>query len=332
MLEQYGFHRVADAKAAFPQSSQRLNPFPPYYENELVVAVDQLHLDSASFQSLKQQHGASEDKIKSAIKAIVEENGKMQNPVTGSGGVLTGTVQQLSEKYFPSVKKGNRIISLVSLTLCPLILQSINHVDLHTGIAYVEGTAVLFEKTIFYKLKEEDDIHQTMQILDVCGAPKLTQVYSKDAKNILILGAGKSGILSAFAAFDSGVPEITIIENSSRRLNDLYDLKLPFNILNGDAKDYIYFEKYQEKFDLTLDCLNIPNAEMASIIATKKEGTIIFFNTATSFTQAALGAEGIGNNVRMIIGNGYYPEHAEYALSMIRKYPVLLKLLNEESS
>lgn len=327
MWDQYGFHRVADAKAAFPQSSQRLNPFPPYYENELIIAVDQLHLDSASFQSLKKQHGASVEKIKSAIKAIVEDKGKMQNPITGSGGVLTGTVQQLTERYFPSIKKGDRIISLVSLTLCPLILQSINHVDLHTGIVYVEGTAVLFEKTIFYKLKEEDDIHQTMKILDVCGAPKLAQVYSKDAKNILILGAGKSGILSAFAAFDSGIPEVTIIEKSPLRVNYVQDLKLPFNILNGDALNYSYFKKYQEKFDLTLDCLNIPNAEMASIIATKKEGTIIFFNTATSFTQAALGAEGIGNNVRMIIGNGYYPAHAEYTFAIIKKYPVLLKLL-----
>ena len=40
---------------------------------------------------------------------------------------------------------------------------------------------------------------------------------------------------------------------------------------------------------------------------------------ATSFTAAALGAEGIGKDVTMIVGNGYTKGHAEIALNVLRE-------------
>lgn len=327
----FGFHRAIEPIGVFPQAANRLNCELPIIETELLIEVQMLNIDSNSYRHIREVCKSQENIMKDMILKIISEKGKMHNPVTNSGGMLTGKIIEVGSKIKSSLKVGDIIATLASLTLTPLKINQIISLKVDSPQIEVSGHAILFDSAPAIKLPSNIKYQILIAALDVCGAPKLTQVYSKDAKNILILGAGKSGILSAFAAFDSGVPEITIIENSLRRLNDLYDLKLPFNILNGDAKDYIYFEKYQEKFDLTLDCLNIPNAEMASIIATKKEGTIIFFNTATSFTQAALGAEGICNNVRMIIGNGYYPEHAEYTFEIIRKYPVLLKLLNEQS-
>ena len=40
-----------------------------------------------------------------------------------------------------------------------------------------------------------------------------------------------------------------------------------------------------------------------------------------SFTAAALGAEGLAADVRMLIGNGYLPGHAAYALDLLRAHP-----------
>ena len=42
---------------------------------------------------------------------------------------------------------------------------------------------------------------------------------------------------------------------------------------------------------------------------------------ATSFTAAALGAEGLAADVTMLIGNGYVPGHADYALQLLRDDP-----------
>ena len=40
---------------------------------------------------------------------------------------------------------------------------------------------------------------------------------------------------------------------------------------------------------------------------------------ATDFAKAALGAEGCGKDVTMIIGNGYTKDHAEITLSELRE-------------
>jgi L-erythro-3,5-diaminohexanoate dehydrogenase len=39
---------------------------------------------------------------------------------------------------------------------------------------------------------------------------------------------------------------------------------------------------------------------------------------ATNFAAAALGAEGLASDVTMLIGNGYVPGHAAYALDLVR--------------
>jgi len=45
---------------------------------------------------------------------------------------------------------------------------------------------------------------------------------------------------------------------------------------------------------------------------------VVFFSMATSFTAAALGAEALGADVTMLIGNGYVPGHAQAALELVR--------------
>jgi L-erythro-3,5-diaminohexanoate dehydrogenase len=48
---------------------------------------------------------------------------------------------------------------------------------------------------------------------------------------------------------------------------------------------------------------------------------VIFFSMATSFATAALGAEGLAADVSMLVGNGYAPGHADYALDVLRAEP-----------
>ena len=78
--------------------------------------------------------------------------------------------------------------------------------------------------------------------------------------------------------------------------------------------------------DLVINCASVPNTEMASILSVRDGGTIIFFSMATSFTSAALGAEGVGRDVTMLIGNGYVPGHADLALGLLRRNAGLKKL------
>ena len=81
--------------------------------------------------------------------------------------------------------------------------------------------------------------------------------------------------------------------------------------------------------DIVINCVNIENTEMGSILACKEGGTVYFFSMATSFTKAALGAEGVGKDVNMIVGNGYTQGHADITLQILRDSEPLRKLFTE---
>ena len=79
--------------------------------------------------------------------------------------------------------------------------------------------------------------------------------------------------------------------------------------------------------DVTVVCVDVPGCEQPAILATAQGGTIIFFSMATSFAAAALGAEGLAADVRMLVGNGYVPGHAAYAMDLIRRNAAVRALL-----
>jgi len=81
-----------------------------------------------------------------------------------------------------------------------------------------------------------------------------------------------------------------------------------------------------ELCDVTINVVNAANTEMSCVLSTKERGSVYFFSMATSFTKAALGAEGVGKDVNMIVGNGYARDHAEYALEAVRENSELFDL------
>jgi L-erythro-3,5-diaminohexanoate dehydrogenase len=83
------------------------------------------------------------------------------------------------------------------------------------------------------------------------------------------------------------------------------------------------------EFDLAVSCVNVRDAEMGAILATRDGGTVYFFSMPTEFTKAALGAEGVSRDVLLVIGNGYCPGHAEATLALLRDEPRLRELFVE---
>ncbi|HEV2087411.1 MAG TPA: L-erythro-3,5-diaminohexanoate dehydrogenase, partial [Cryptosporangiaceae bacterium] len=73
--------------------------------------------------------------------------------------------------------------------------------------------------------------------------------------------------------------------------------------------------------DVTVVCVDVPGCEHGAVLATAAGGTVIFFSMATSFSAAALGAEGLAADVTMLIGNGFVPGHAALALDLVRAEP-----------
>jgi L-erythro-3,5-diaminohexanoate dehydrogenase len=376
-----GLHRVADATerqaGVLPQAAWRLDPGPPAGPDEVRIRADRLNLDAASYRQLHDASGGDGSKIRAAVLDIVASRGKMHNRVTGSGGMLTGVVTEAGPDSPLGLAAGDRVATLVSLTLTPLVI--------HDGLARWDGlseqvpcdaTATLFARSIAAVLPGDLPVPLALSVMDVCGAPALTRRVIHDWRArragterdpaageagaergagprgpvVAVLGAaGKSGSLSAAAAREAGASRVigvvpvqaeadllraaqpgSVARPDDRARGELpagagYPRALVDDIVIADAREAVPLAEAIGRAggpaDVTVVCVDVPGCEGGAILSTAAGGTVIFFSMATSFSAAALGAEGMAADVTMLIGNGYVPGHAGYALDLIRQAP-----------
>ncbi|HON89915.1 MAG TPA: L-erythro-3,5-diaminohexanoate dehydrogenase, partial [Spirochaetales bacterium] len=199
----YGTHRVIEPVGALPQTAQKLNnDMSTIWDNEILLDVIALNIDSASFTQIEEEAHGDVDKIAAKIMEIVSTRGKQQNPVTGSGGMFIGKVAKIgSALQNRDLKVGDKIASLVSLSLTPLKINKILKVMPEVDRVLIDGQAILFESGIYAKLPDDMDEGLALAALDVAGAPAQTAKLVKPGDRVLILGAGgKSGMLCCYEA------------------------------------------------------------------------------------------------------------------------------------
>jgi L-erythro-3,5-diaminohexanoate dehydrogenase len=310
------------------------------WDNEILVDVDILNVDSASFTQIKKEAAGDKKKIAEIILSIVRERGKMQNPVTGSGGMFIGTVRSVGPALALScpLKAGDKIASLVSLSLTPLNIEEIIEVKADIDQVRIKGQAILFASGIYAKLPQDIPASLALAVLDVAGAPAQTARLVRPGQTVVIIGAGgKSGMLCAYEARRrAGVTGKVIgVEYSDRGIEQLRKLGFCDELLKLDASDALMcYESISrvtagKMADVVINCVNIQNTEMGSILMCRDEGTVYFFSMATSFTKAALGAEGVGRDVDMIVGNGYCKGHADITLNILRESQAIRSLYEQ---
>jgi L-erythro-3,5-diaminohexanoate dehydrogenase len=389
-----GLHRVLEPAGALPQAADRLDADPGLAPDEVRVRVERLNLDAASFRQLTTKHGGDGDAVRSEVLDIIATRGKMQNPVTGSGGMLVGVVDEVGPSSTLGLTTGDRVATLVSLSLTPLrITDGLVRWDGASEQVPAEGTAILFGRSIAARIPDDLPNELSMAVMDVCGAPALTarvvERYVRAANSQLlhdrlgedadphlvhdrlgegdggrllhdrlgeegvvrvavIGGAGKSGSMSLAAARRTGAAaasmgatgraeqtgaaaasmgDVTVrtvgVVPVEREAVLLREVGLADHVALADARDPVALaaavqDALRGPADVTVVCVDVPGCEHGAILATADGGTVIFFSMATSFSAAALGAEGLAADVTMLVGNGYVPGHAAYAMDLLR--------------
>jgi L-erythro-3,5-diaminohexanoate dehydrogenase len=325
-----GLHRVLEPAGVLPQAAERLDARPELWPDEVRVEVERINLDAASFRQLRQQHGSGQA-IRQAVLSIVDSRGKMQNPVTGSGGMLIGTVAEVGPESVLGFEVGDRIATLVSLTLTPLrISDGLRRWSGESEQVPAAGHAILFGRSIAARLPNDLPADLALAVMDVCGAPALTSRVVKQyaeggsaAPSIAVIGAaGKSGSLACAAARRSGAGRVVGVVPVPREAERLTTAGLADEVVIADARDPVALSAaIGAPVDVTVVCVDVPGCEGGAILCTAPGGTVVFFSMATSFSAAALGAEGLAADVTMLIGNGYVPGHADLALELLRTSP-----------
>ncbi len=337
--DRFGIQRVLAPLGVLPQQAERLDASLPMAEDELWIEVESLNIDSASFHQISTACGESLEKMEAHIFDLVRRRGKHHNPVTGSGGMLIGRVSAVGPA-FPiqekPVKVGDRIATLVSLSLTPLEIRKIKKIHLKTDRVDIEGHAILFASGLFAQLPSDLPESLALAVLDVAGAPAQTRRLVQENQTVVVIGGGgKSGTLCLYEAKrKSGVKTIAI-DYSDAGIARLKALPFVDQVIQVDARNAVeVMRKVSEATsgrmaDLVINVANLPETEMSSVLSCRQGGVVYFFSMATSFTRAALGAEGIGADVDLRIGNGYTSGHAELALELIRESSTLRRLFTE---
>jgi L-erythro-3,5-diaminohexanoate dehydrogenase len=334
-----GLHRVLEPsgdRITLPQSAQRLDASPKIWADEVRIDIETLNLDAASYRQLAGVHRTAGGQIDGAamresVLDIVATRGKMQNPVTGSGGMLIGTVAEVGEQSPLGLCVGDHVATLVSLSLTPLqITDGLARWDGLGERVPAAGHAILFGRSIAAVLPGDLDPELALMVMDVCGAPALVARLVREyvdrgaAPSVLVLGgAGKSGSMSLAAAQDAGAGRRVAVVPNAREAGLLEGIGLADHVVIADARSPLGLSGAVSAAggpaDITVVCVDVPGCEQPAILSTAQGGTVIFFSMATNFAAAALGAEGLAADVRMLVGNGYVPGHADYALKVLRE-------------
>lgn len=323
----YGTHRVLEPKGVLPQPALKIDNDMEIYDNEILIDVKTLNIDSASFTQVKEQAGGDKEKMAEIIMGIVAERGKMQNPVTGSGGMLIGTVEKIGENCETDLKVGDKIATLVSLSLTPLKIDEILEVKDNDQVN-IKGKAILFQSGIYAKIPEDMHENLVLSALDIAGAPAQTAKLVRPGDTVVLIGGtGKAGMFCLYEAKKrAGVTgKVITVDINQDALDRVMNAGLADIAIKANAQDAVeMMEKIGEvtdgqMADVVINIVNVPNTEMSTILITKDEGTAYFFSMATSFTKAALGAEGVGKDIEMVMGNGYTKGHAEITLQILRE-------------
>ena len=277
-----GLHRVLAPSGVLPQAADRLDTRRELWADEVRVRVERLNLDAASFRQLERAHAGDGNAIRRAVLDIVAARGKMQNPETGSGGMLVGTVEEVGPASPLGLTVGDRVATLVSLTLTPLVIEDgLRRWDGLSEQVPADGYAVLFGRSIAAVIPDDLPVEMSLAVMDVCGAPALTarvvasRVPSGSTMRspvvAVIGGAGKSGSLSLAAAKAAGAARTIGVVPNQAEADLLTEAGLADVVTVADARDPVALSAAVEQAggpaDVTVVCVDVPGCEGGAILS-----------------------------------------------------------------
>ena len=331
--QRLGADRVLAPAGALPQPAERLDASGPVRPYEFEVAVERLCLDSTSFRNIRERSDGDPDRMAARILEVVAQRGKMHNPETDSGGVALGTVTAVGERYGSPPQQGQRVVTLASLTLTPLRLETVTRLDPDDPQVEVEGTAYVCDRSVWGPVPDDLPLSTVLEVYDVYGAGSLTRTLAPVQGTVCVLGAGHAGKLALAAARDAmdggTVVAVDVDEAAVARVSELglCDIGVTADLRDPLAALEAVREAGAPPADLTVVVVNAGGCEPTAILLTAESGTVLFFSMATSFSTAALTADGMASGARMLVGNGFTPDVGAYALGLVRRSAALREAL-----
>jgi L-erythro-3,5-diaminohexanoate dehydrogenase len=322
-----GVHRALEPAGALPHIARRVDATAPANAYEAELDVEMLNVDATSYRAIREHCAGDAARMATTIEDIVRERGKLQNPWTGSGGILVGRVAGVGEQHWaPELQTGDRVVPLASLIAIPLALDDVGPLTPESPQVPVRGRAIVTGRMACARVPEDLPLGVVLSALDVYPAASHTRAIAQPGPHVLVLGAGHAGLVAVAAAHEAVGPDgrVTALDASEAALQRMRVAQPGTTVIRADAADTVgALEELARhglpRADLTLVCTSAPACEGTAILATDESGVVLFFSTATSFPAAALGADSVSSKTRLVIPNGYTDDRGEYTLDLLRR-------------
>ncbi|HLN06275.1 MAG TPA: hypothetical protein VK217_08355 [Acidimicrobiales bacterium] len=326
-----GITRSLDPPGTLPHLAKRLDAESDPNEFEIELDVEMLHIDATSFRELSVRGGGDRVRIAELIHEIVVARGKLQNPSTGSGGVLVGRVAGIGDRSLSRhLHVGDLVVPLVSLIAIPLRLDAVGPVELGRSQVPAQGRAILTGRMPAAVVPADLPLRVALTAFDVYPAASYVRTYARTGDHVLVLGAGHAGLLAAAAARErvGASGQVSVVDVSDQALESLAQVVPSAIGICADATSPLAVAGALERAglpraDVTLLCATVPGCEGAAILSTADSGVVLFLSTAVSFSAAALGTDAVSSQARLVIPNGFTDDHGDYTIELVRRIPAL---------
>lgn len=329
----YGLKRVAEPQYVLPTSAWKLDNSRNIYPNELQISVRRIHLEGTSFKQICTESNYNEEKIKQKIIDIIIRRGKLHNPVTDTGGLAFGTVEEIGEEFYnpQNLKVGDTIICNASLASVPIQIENILAIDHVFNQIDASGYAILHDHVPIIKIEEDMPVNLLLYTLDESGTLyRLSQLAEGQSKFLIV---GNNMITNLIFGY-----VIRRQVGAKGEIVCLLDKKTGMQVM-GDGIDqliaHVFNEvhflnilkpihaverlKLNQQFDLSVNCAEIPGAETINILATKAGGTVLFANLINNLKISLYITESISKPLNVENAEGYLEDYETFDIALVRE-------------
>ena len=328
----YGINRVLEPKHVLPTSAWKLDNNRSIYSDELKVSIQRIHLEGTGFKQICTESNDDEKKIKQAIIDIVIRRGKLHNPVTDTGGLVMGTVEEIGQDYDnrSGLKIGDAVICNASAASIPMYIENITSVNRVFNQVEANGYAIVHSLIPLVKVPEDIPLDLLMFVFDQSGTLyRLNELVGNKERFLVVGNSMLTNLIYGYVirqkAGEAGQITCLLDKKSNTRftgcgidrlISQVFDEVSFLDILRPmECMRQLDAESY---YDLSINCAEIPGAETINILATKPGGTVMFANLINNLNIALYITESISKNLEVRGAEGYLEKYDQFDMGIVR--------------
>jgi len=332
-MNTFGIDRSLTPRRTFTPLAWELDNSSQLKSGEVRIALGKVHVEGTSFRQICQEAGNDEEQIKEKIKDIVIRRGKLHNPVTDTGGLFCGVIEEIDSDYpnTKGLKPGDEVVCNSSLAGIPMYIDKITSIDKVYPQFDAEGYAISLPGMPIVKRPKDIPIGLLMFTLNESGTIYKVSKEAKDKKRFAVLAnnvimatiygytirkaAGEDAEI--FCLLDRNTPVAMKGPGIERLKAEVFTDLFYVNMMRP-AECLKQFDGKQQ-VDMVVNCADVPGAETISVVAAKSGGTLIFANFISNYNIALYVTEATSKDLQIKCADGYLEQYDEFDFEIVRE-------------